>query len=216
VKRFAVWVCLIGLPALAADRDVPGLLKAVERRYNRAKTLQVFFEQTYSVQGRRKIIESGELFLRKPGRMRWEYDSPEGKLFLSDGKFIYLYTRAANRVEKMKMRESEDMRAPLAFLLGKLDFWRDFERFLSRPEGADTRLTAEPKSKQLPYTKVEFVVTPRREIRYLQITGQDHSVMEFTFANEKLNPRLGNKLFQFRLPPGAELVDTSGGVRGAE
>ena len=70
--------------------------------------------------------EAGELSLRKPGRMRWQYDSPKGKLFVSDGKQVYLYTPATNRVEKMKVRESDDMRTPLAFLLGKFDFWRDF------------------------------------------------------------------------------------------
>ena len=61
--------------------------------------------------------------------MRWEYSQPAGKLFLSDGKLIYYYNPIANRAEKMKLQESEDMRAPLAFLLGKLDFQKDFTRF---------------------------------------------------------------------------------------
>mgnify|MGYP001045515539 CR=1 FL=1 len=205
------WVCLAWLAFPAAGQDLSRLLKAVETRYNRARTLQVLFEQSYSVQGRPRRTEAGELFLRKPGRMRWQYSSPRGKLFLSDGKFIYLYTPDDNRVEKAPLKETEDMRAPLAFLLGRLDFRRDFRRFLSRPDGADTRITAEPKSDQLPYTLVEFVVTPSREIRYLHVTGQDHSVMEFTFSAEKMNPPLADRLFRFTPPPGAELVETTGG-----
>jgi outer membrane lipoprotein carrier protein len=202
-----VWVCLATGTALGAGLDTTQLLKAVETRYNRARSVQVLFEQTYTAQGRPRRTESGELSLRKPGRMRWQYDSPKGKLFVSDGKQVYLYTPASNRVEKMKLRQSDDLRAPLAFLLGELDFWRDFQRFLSRPEGPDVRITAEPKSDQAPYTEVEFVVTPSNVIRYLRITAQDQSVMEFRFAGEKLNPPLAESLFRFLPPPGAEIVE---------
>jgi outer membrane lipoprotein carrier protein len=201
-------VCLcLAWPALGAGVDTSALLKVVQDRYNRAQTLQVLFRQTYSMRGRVSRTESGELFLRKPGRMRWQYDSPKGKLFLSDGKEMYLYTPASNQVQKMKARDSEDMRAPLAFLLGKLDFWRDFDRFLFRPENSDVRITAEPKSDKAAYSEVEFVVTPSHEIRYLRVTGQDQSVMEFRFSAEKLNPPLAESLFRFVPPPGVEVVE---------
>ena len=183
-------------------------LKAVEERYNRAQTLQIDFSEGYSAQGKTRKPESGTLFLRKPGRMRWQYTSPAGKLFLSDGKFVYLIVPDSKRVQKMKIKESEDMRAPLAFLLGKLHFEKDFQRFQSRPEGADTWITAEPKSAELPYTKVEFEVTPQFQIRRVQVTGQDFSVLDFHFDQEKLNPPLDSKLFQFELPPGAMVEET--------
>jgi outer membrane lipoprotein carrier protein len=183
------------------------MLKAVQDRYNRARTVQVLFQQTYTMRGRVSRTESGELSLRKPGRMRWQYNSPKGKLFLSDGNEMYLYTPASNQVQRMKVRDSQDMRAPLAFLLGNLDFWRDFQRFVSRPENSDVRLTAEPKSDQAPYTEVEFVVTPSYEIRYLRVTGQDQSIMEFRFSAEKLNLPLAESLFRFVPPPGADVVE---------
>ena len=72
------------------------LLEAVENRYNRTRTLQVQFEESYRAPGRATRSESGELSLRKPGRMRWAYAKPSGKLFLSDGKYIYYYTPASN------------------------------------------------------------------------------------------------------------------------
>jgi len=192
---------------LGAAADTTALLKAVQDRYNRAQTVQVLFQQTYSAQGRASRTESGELFLRKPGRMRWQYDSPQGKLFVSDGKQVYLYTPASNRVEKMRARDSEDLRAPLAFLLGELDFWRDFRRFVTRPEEAGISISAEPKSDQAPYTQVEFLVTPANQISYLRIQGQDQSVMEFRFKAEKLNPRLADGLFRFQPPAGVEVVE---------
>jgi outer membrane lipoprotein carrier protein len=200
-----VWLAVS--TAWAADSGLAGLLKAVEQRYNRAQTLQVSFEQRYTAQGRHRV-EAGELRLRKPGRMRWQYSNPAGKLFLSDGKFVYFYSPTANRVEKSKLKETEDMRAPLAFLLGKLNFQRDFGAFRATPQGADTVLVARAKNNRLPYTEVEFTVTPQRAIRHLVVRGTDQSVMEYTFSNEKLNPALDDSVFRFRLPPGAEFVES--------
>ena len=60
----------------------------------------------------------------------------------------------------MKLQETDDMRAPLAFLLGKLNFQKEFRNLQGQPEGAGTRITAEPKTDNLPYSAVEFVVTP--------------------------------------------------------
>jgi len=123
------------LPLQAADVDLNALLKGVEQRYNRAKTLQVHFVESYTVQGRARKSESGELTLRKPGRMRWDYSTPSGKLFVSDGKDVYLYTPEAHRVEKTKLKASDDMRAPLAFLLGQARFRQGFSGFRIKARG---------------------------------------------------------------------------------
>ena len=193
--------------ALPGDTSLNRTLQAIEDRYNHAQTLEIAFSEGYTAQGKTWKPESGILFLRKPGRMRWQYSSPKGKLFLSDGKFVYLITPDSNKVQKMKAKETEDMRAPLAFLLGRLHFEKDFRNFQSRPEGPDTWITAEPKSADLAYSKVEFLVTPEFQIRRLVVTGQDHSVQDFHFDQEKLNPALDSKLFRFELPPGTMLEE---------
>ena len=200
-----VWVSA-GI-ALAADTGLSRTLQAIEDRYNHAQTLQIAFNEKYTAQGKIWKPESGVLFLRKAGRMRWQYDSPKGKLFLSDGKFVYLVVPDSNKVQKMKAKETEDMRAPLAFLLGRLHFDKDFRNFQSRQEGRDTWITAEPKSGNLPYSKVEFVVSPTFEIRKLRIHNLDQSVLDFVFDSEKMNPPLANSLFQFRAPPGTQMVE---------
>jgi outer membrane lipoprotein carrier protein len=203
----------LAVSAFAGDAGVDGLLKGVEARYNRAKTLQVLFHEEYTPPGPgggpARRSESGRLMLQKPGRMRWDYSQPPGKLFISDGKFMWLYTPSENRAERMKFQESDDMRAPLAFLLGKLNFAKEFRNLQARPEGAgaDTRITAEPKSANLPYSAVEFVVTGENRIREVKVTGFDNSILHFTFEEESLNPPLDGKLFQFQAPPGAEVVE---------
>ena len=194
---------LITAAALAADTGLSRTLKAVEDRYNHAQTLEIGFSEGYKAQGKTRKPETGTLYLRKPGRMRWQYSSPAGKLFLSDGKWIYTILPDSNRIQKMKAKESEDMRAPLAFLLGRLHFEKDFQNFESRPEGTDTWISADPKSADLPYRKVEFQVTPQFQIRRVVVTGQDSSTLDFQFDREKLNPALDGKLFQFELPAGA-------------
>lgn len=198
--------CLLVVSAQAAP-DISTTLRGVEKRYNSARTLQVFFEQTYDAPRRGPRTESGELYLRKPGRMRWEYANPKGKLFISDGKTVWLYLANQNRVERTKVKESEDMRAPLAFLLGKVDFNRDFSRFVARQKNGETWITAEPKSDRLMFRQIEFRVGPQFEILELNITDQMNAVMTFRFKSEKLNPPLSAALFTFQPPAGAEIVE---------
>ncbi len=191
-----------------AEIDVSRTLKGVEDRYNRTQSLQLAFTESYQQQGRARV-EKGDLFLRKPGRMRWQYTAPAGKLFVSDGKFIYSYTPQDNRAEKMKLKETEDMRAPLAFLLGRLDFKKDFREFRARAQDGGVFITAIPKSDKLPYTEVSFLAAPDFSIRRLEVKGQDNSILRFTFEKEAKDPALQDALFRFNPPPGAEYVDSS-------
>jgi outer membrane lipoprotein carrier protein len=215
VKRLLLWVSLAcvssaWLPIQAADVDLNALLKGIEQRYNRAKTLQVHFVESYSVQGKARKSESGELTLRKPGRMRWDYSAPSGKLFVSDGKDVYLYTPESHRVEKAKLKASEDMRAPLAFLLGKLDFAKDFRDFEVQRDGANYLVTAKAKNDKLPYEKVQMLIAPDNQIQRLIVNAQDLSILAFEFDGEKLNPPVDDTLFKFQMPAGATLVDAEG------
>jgi len=210
MTRLALWVSLAALPVFAADDNLARVLKGVQDRYNSAKTLQVSFNETYTVQGRPRQSESGTLTLRKPGRMRWDYSTPAGKLFVSDGSNVWLYTPDAKRVEKMKLKESEDMRAPLAFLLGKLDFQKEFRDFQMKPEGSGYLITARAKSDKLPYEDIRMTAAPDFTITNLLITGQDQSVLAFRFAAEKLNPEVNDSAFKFLMPPGATLVTQEG------
>ena len=195
------------LPAFAAGPPLDSVLKNVEARYNHANTIQVLFNETYAPPNQLRRTESGTLLLRKPGRMRWEYSQPKGKLFVSDGKDLWLYNPTANQVEKRKLKDSEDMRAPLAFLLGKLNFKKEFRNLQASPEGDGQRITGEPATDNLPYSAVEFVVAPDFSIREVKVTGFDKAVLTFRFDREKLNPVFDSKLFEFRAPPGAEIVE---------
>jgi outer membrane lipoprotein carrier protein len=198
---------LLAVSVFAADPNLDRLLKGVETRYNRAKTLQVLFREDYTLPGKPRRTDEGLLQLRKPGKMRWDYSQPKGKLLVSDGKYLWLYTPSDNKAEKMPIKESDDMRAPLAFLLGRLNFDKEFRNIQAHAEGVDTRITAEPKTDNLPYSAVEFLCAPDSRIKQLKVTYFDKSTLDFTFDQEKVDPALDSKLFQFQVPKGAELVE---------
>ena len=204
----SVLLCSLALPGLPeTDPALRQLLRNIENRYNHAQSIKLDFSEVYAGTRRPVQKESGVLYLRKPSRMRWEYAMPEGKLFLSDGKDVFLYTPDDRRAEKSKLKESEDMRAPLAFLLGKLDFAREFKSFEVRQEGSATWIVAQPRSSGLAYIKVEFLATPEGEIHQVQVTGQDQSKLDFTFSNEQLNAPVSAALFTFHPPAGVQVVE---------
>lgn len=192
----------------AQSVDLNATLRGIENRYNKAQSLELGFSETYTFKGRKRT-ESGMLFLRKPGRMRWQYTMPSGKLFVSDGQFFYYYSPEDNRAEKMKLKEADDLRAPLAFLLGRLNFNDDFREFHSSEQGSDALITAIPKSDKLPYTEVSFLASPDFSIKHLEVRGQDGSLLQFAFDGEKKNPAVPDAMFKFSPPPGAEYVDSS-------
>jgi outer membrane lipoprotein carrier protein len=196
--------------ARAADQapKLDPLLKGIEDRYNKSKTVQVDFVQTY-IDRARKTTEKGTLFLQRPGRMRWQYSSPAGKLWVCDGKIVSAYDPVRKRVEKSKLKNEEDLRAPFAFLLGKLDFHDQFRKFEPTPEGSDTKIVATPKSDKLLYTEVTFVASPDFTIKRVIVKGQDGSIMDYVFENEKRDPLLTEALFKFTPPGDVEVVDSS-------
>jgi outer membrane lipoprotein carrier protein len=207
VSPFRLFVGLLAVSAFAGDAKVDALLKAAEARYNRANSLQVLFREDYTAVGHTRRTESGTLLLQKPRRMRWEYSSPKGKLIVGDGKDLWMYTPADNRAQKLPpLDESGDMRAPLAFLLGKLHFEKEFSNIQGHPEGAGMRITAGPKSNDLPYSAVEFLLDSDGRISEVTATAFDQSVYHFTFDQEKMNVPVAANLFRFQPPKGAEIV----------
>lgn len=204
-------VILVLAPALAAadEFDLRSALARVQDRYNNMKTMQLDFNQTltYLSQPKASRSENGTLYLKRPGRMRWEYAVPAKKLFVSDGKDAYFYSPSMNRAEKSRLKETDDVRAPLAFLIGKLDFDRDFREYRTSEENGRRWITAMPKSAKAPYKEVRFLLSPDSRIVELRVVGHDQSVMDYSFRNEKVNPSLSDGLFQFQAPAGVELVD---------
>ncbi len=207
VSRCALgWlIALAAWPQAAALHEVP---RAVEKRYNSVRSLTADFEESVSYGGRNRRTESGTLYLLRPRKMRWEYARPAGKLFVSDGKMFYLFSPNSNTVQKIAPRQAQDLRAPLAFLLGRLDFAKEFGKLTLRATTEGVEVTADARSDEEVFARVLFTIAPRtHQIRRIVVSGQDGLLTEFVFSGEVVNPRLDAGLFRFAAPPGAEVVE---------
>lgn len=193
---------------LALSPQIDEVVARFEHRYNSAQTLSASFVEQYVVQGRVRPPESGRLSLRKQGKMRWDYSDPAGKLFISDGKTVFLYTAGDNRVEKIPLKSTEDMRAPLAFLLGHVDVKKEFRDLQVHSGEGGEWLRGSARSERAPYARIAILVGPNGGVRQLKVYERDDSEMDFAFTDEKLNPTLPDKIFRFEIPPGAEVVDS--------
>jgi len=200
-------ILALSVSGLVANPTMDGLIAQVQGRYNAARTLSVHFVESYSIQGHPRPPESGTLTLRKQGKMRWDYTHPAGKLFISDGKNVYLYTARDNRVEKVPLKDTEDMRAPLAFLLGRLEMKKEFRGFQVHAGDGGTWLDAWAKNDRVPYEEVQMLIASDGEVRELKILGRDQSQIDYSFSHEQLNPPVNEAEFHFQIPPGAEVVD---------
>jgi outer membrane lipoprotein carrier protein len=99
--------------------NVQDVIKIVEARYHSSRTLKAVFLERYNEGRLTARVESGTAYFSRPGRMRWEYESPEQKLFLTDGKTTWFYVPADHTVSRISMKESSDWRTPLSLLTGK-------------------------------------------------------------------------------------------------
>ena len=93
------------------------LAQRVDHHYDQIHSLKAGFTESYAGLGTQRT-ESGTLLLGKPGRMRWIYSTPPGKVFVLDGKYAWFYTQGDAQVQRMPAKELDDLRSPLRFLLG--------------------------------------------------------------------------------------------------
>jgi outer membrane lipoprotein carrier protein len=205
---FLVSVAL-GCPALAAQ-DIHSITDAVDARYNHLHTLEAQFTETYSGSGATRT-ESGTLLLKKPGRMRWDYSEPRPKMFLADGTTAWFYVPGENQVRRMPVKQLDDLRSPLRYLLGKTKLEKEFDglRFAENEKpvnSGDVVLEGVPKGLRERVSRTLLEVTPDGYIRRIVVEELDGSVTEFRFLQQHENVEIADAKFHFTPPEGVEIV----------
>ncbi len=214
LSTFLVLVLLVGtLCATAAlAQSVDQAVNGVERRYNGLGSLKMGFEQTVEFAGRRRTSERGTVYLLRPGKMRWDYTDPEGKVAVSDGKIFRMYNPQTNQVRQVQLEAMADLRAPLSFLLGRMRLRRMFRNLRVEDHNGQPTLVGEGRGGQDFYSRVEFSYDPGEfRITAIRIVGRDESVHAYRFEGEETNPSLSAATFEFQAPPGAEVVPLTRG-----
>ena len=191
--------------------DVHAIAQAVDERYNHLRSLQAEFTEIYRGAGMERT-ESGTLWLKKPGKMRWEYRSPRDKLFLSDGRNAWFYVPGERQVRRTAVKKLDDLRSPLAFLLGKTKLEKELQGLSLAPDvtplaAGDVVLRGVPKSLADRVSQVLLEITPDHWIGRILIEEVDGSVTEYRFSSPRENVDVPDQRFQFVVPDGVEVIE---------
>jgi outer membrane lipoprotein carrier protein len=183
------------------------LAQRVDRHYNQLRSLRAGFTESYEGMGMRRS-ESGTLLMMKPGRMRWEYTQPAGKLFVLDGKFAWFYARGDSQVQRIAAKQLDDLRSPLRFLLGHTELEKETNGLTIAP-AANGRFTlsGRPKGQEARVARLTLTVTAEGVIAGMEIEETDGALTRFSFSNEQPNVSIPAENFQFTPPAGVPVVD---------
>ena len=224
--RIGMFAAFLALGALGAAKDTSEIVRAVEARYARAHTLQARFYERYRASGQPGQSETGTVYFSKPGRMRWEYESPSTKLFLVDGTNVWLYVPADRTASRAKLKESDDWRTPLALLTGKIHLDRlcgkiDLISAAANPDAAgdapiDPRnvvLNCLPRSSSsadesnATFRQILFEVDPEYHLVRVVVREPGDTETEFRFGDWRENISAPEAMFHFEPPPGVSVVN---------
>src|SRR5437588_55983 len=223
-SRFAAALAGVFLTPSFTDTSLP--VKRLEATYRGARTLQVTFLERYLENGNVVRVEAGIAYFRRPGKMRWEYQSPEKNLFLVDGKTAWFYVPADHTVTRVPAKQSTDWRTPLALLAGEMKLSRicarvdlatdekqdkDGDVVLSCPlKGSET--AADPASKNgAPHAKRDLllleVAQDTNQLVRIVLREAGGIEIEFKFKDWQFDPPVPDSFFRFEVPPGVAIVN---------
>jgi outer membrane lipoprotein carrier protein len=228
VTSVLVFFVLYLFPMPLPSGDASVYVKRFENRYRAGKTLQATFLERYFEGDSIVRTEAGIAYFRRPGKMRWEYESPERDVFLVDGKLAWFYVPADHTVMRVPAKQSTDWRTPLALLAGEMKV----SRVCSRVElahgvraenadnvmlrcllrGADNRPSQDPDPQATPgggtVDAVFFEVGRESgELARLLVRQAGGVQVEFRFANWRMDPPVADSMFHFEVPPGVAIVN---------
>jgi len=207
---FASAVCLMIAAAHLPAADLETVAVGLQQRYASAVTMTGSFQQTYRAPGIEQV-ESGVFRMKRPGLMRWEYQKPEQKLFIADGKEAFLYVPLDRQVTVHSFSASDMRGTPLEFLLGGADIRKNFSVSWEnsfKPAAEKTlliRLT--PRSGQSEYKFLVLELDPQNyDLRRITIHEHGGNTSEFLLSNTTANTKIENREFQFKPPKGTEVI----------
>jgi outer membrane lipoprotein carrier protein len=191
--------------------DVRSVAAAVDAHYNHLRTLEAQFTEVYRGAGMDRT-ESGTLWLKKPGKMRWEYRSPREKLFVSDGRDAWFYVPDDRQARKTAAKKLEDVRSPLAFLLGKTKLEKELRGLSLAPDvtplaAGDVVLRGVPQGLADRINEIVLEVTPDHQIARIFIQDVDGAATEYRFTEQKEDVAVSDARFEFKPPAGTETVE---------
>jgi len=204
-----VTATIVSVYSLAAD--VKTIAAAVDTHYNHLRSLEAEFTEVYRGSGMERT-ETGTLWLKKPGKMRWEYRSPKEKLFVSDGKNAWFYVPEDRQARKTAAKKLEDVRSPLAFLLGKTRLEKELHGLSLAPDveplaSGNVVLRGVPEALADRVSEILIEITSDYRIARIVIQEVDGAATEYRFGEMKEDLAIADGRFEFKPPTGTETVE---------
>jgi outer membrane lipoprotein carrier protein len=208
---FSLLLVLAGMPVESQQTGVRGQAQAVDEHYNHLKTFKAAFTEIYQGDGISRT-ESGTLWLKKPGRMRWEYHVPREKLFLIDSQNAYFYVTGDPQAKRTPVKNLDDIRSPLRYLLGKTKLEKELDALSQAPDltpvqPGDFVLRGVPKTLKDRVSEVVLEISAAHQIRRILIHGVDGTTTDFRFSQIEENVPVQDSLFRFVPPPGVQVFE---------
>ena len=201
--------------APAADAQArPPIAEVVgqlQKSYESISALRARFAQTLSgPMGKRSA--SGGVALKKPGKMRWDYEKPEKKLFVADGTTLWVYEPEDEQAYKQPLSSSQ-LPAQVSFLFGRGKLQEEFEiaYYDDQPLGepGDLVLKLVPKVASAQYRHLLFVVQPKTFlVKETILFDQQGGTNDLVFSAIETNPKSGvdDSRFSFTPPPETKII----------
>ena len=206
-----ITVIAFGVLLVPAPRAAGDLLSTLQNHLRELTDFQARFTQTFHSQSLGSVpVEKGIVYVKFPGRMRWEYTQPAGKLAVVDGERTYLYLPEDRLAYVGNWEDLLEEGAAVLLLTGNLDIDKQFlvERVADGPE--------------IPSGSVRLRLLPRQansrfEVYYLDLNQTGTLILgvlmedplgnrvEYRFSKIRENSGLSDELFRFEPPPGIDL-----------
>jgi outer membrane lipoprotein carrier protein len=208
MKQIA-FALLLSATAFAQTPSTASLAKIVDNHYNNLTSLQARYTERYQGMGLDRS-ETGTLTLKKPGRMRWAYDSPAGKVFVLDGHDAISYTPGDAQATRIPAKQLDDLRSPLRFLLGHTELQKELDNLSVLPANNQPGLydlSGVPKGMQQRVHRLTLTVDHEGAIHGMRIEETDGAVTTFTFTGLRENIPTAASDFDFTPPAGVTIVN---------
>lgn len=191
--------------APAADRVITSL----QERYNATESFKAAFQQEIESQALgQKLVSSGMVYYRRPGRMRWEFFGPDRQTVVADGKTLWIYQETQRQVIKLPLERAFRTTTPLSFLVGLGDIRHDFRARLEPPEQEGRIvLHLRPRDSGADLGALELdLAAGTYDIVGALVTDATGGTTRWEFTGLERNITLADDLFQFTVPERVDVV----------
>jgi outer membrane lipoprotein carrier protein len=199
------------VPAYAAHDSNPSVqhvLDAVQKRYQDTQSFSASFREELSTVGAAKRERTGMVYFMKPGKMRWNFESPDTETIVSDGTTMYNYDPDLDQVVETPLKQALASSSAAAFILGVGKLEHDFNAKLGPIADSNQQLTLVPKAggNQIDLT----VDSTNYDIKGLTLKDQLGNTTAISFNDIKRNTPFSDSMFAFKVPQGADIVTAPG------